>query len=119
MNPHDVAAELRAREEKARVRGSRIAARTGRADYQEGKADGLDEAASLVESSQEARRVCTCNAIDTPHGPAPDEKTPGCPVHSPAPAEEDREQLRRGARQDAAHHREATRVARAEGRDAG
>lgn len=51
----DVAAELRARAEKARVRGSRIAARTGRADYQEGKADALDEAASLVESSQEAR----------------------------------------------------------------
>lgn len=48
---HDVAAELRARAEKARVRRSRIAARTGRADYQEGKADALDEAASLVESA--------------------------------------------------------------------
>lgn len=46
----DVAAELRARAEKARVRRSRIAARTGRADYQEGKADALDEAASLVEA---------------------------------------------------------------------
>ena len=112
----DVAAELRARAEKARPNkriGPSLAATMN------ARADALDEAASLVESRQEARRVCTCNAIDTPHGPAPDEKTPGCPVHSPAPAEEDREQLRRGARQDAAHHREATRVARAEGRDAG
>lgn len=69
MTRVELAAELRARAEKARVRRSRIAARTGRADYQEGKADALDEAASLVEALRSpARDDLTARALEAADG---------------------------------------------------